>query len=749
MKRTLALALALAGAVLAQAMGCAPSGDERRATPAPSIASPAATAPPTAIAPSDAKAILPRNASPLAPSHLEVAGPGVDGNTVTETESCAGCHADAAAQWRTSAHSFGSFNNPIYRVVIDRFRKDVGNDKSRFCAGCHDVALLVDGAMAKEVQPHDPRGHGGITCRVCHGAETVKTDGNASYTLASSPIPIPKDGDAESLKQHKARMALAPLRTPQLCGSCHRAFLGTVTGNQTHIVGQDEMGQWAASEFAGSHATRVDEVIEKKECRECHMPKEDAPLGDAAAKQGKIASHRFLGAHTWMAAMRGDAKQVQRIQDMLRGAASIDVAAAVHEAPQGGLRSLPADRTPVAPGESILLDVVVRSLRVGHRFPAGTLDAQDTWIELTVHDAKGRLIAEAGTRQEKDGNDLSAHRLRAMQADDDGKPLNVRETHKFRTAVYNHTITPRDAEATRYRLVVPDTIPDGTLPYKVTARLRHRSRNLPLQQAACDDLKTPRGAAFAAEVKKRTGSALDPCILQPVTDVAEKTVMIGAGSEAFPEDGSVPLWRRLYDHALGMLHALQEQADEARPSLERALALAPTDRERAMVMALSAQIAVRQGRTEEALSWIDKASVALPGHPALAHIKGEAFSSVWRWKEATTPLRQAADATPGDDVLWMHLAVAYGSAGDPAQALEASKHGLALQPRDQDCLRVQSLALESLHAPQDEIDRARQAYVTFRNPDDAPRVRSLCSKTVPGCALERIPVHVHPLRKPR
>ena len=34
----------------------------------------------------------------------------------------------------------------------------------------------------------------------------------------------------------------------------------------------------------------------------------------------------------------------------------------------------------------------------------------------------------------------------------------------------------------------------------------------------------------------------------------------------------------------------------------------------------------------------------------------------------------------------------------------------------------------------------------YTPPDDTPRIKSQCSAKVPGCALERIPVHVHPLR---
>jgi hypothetical protein len=39
-----------------------------------------------------------------------------DGNMLSDVDSCATCHPDAAAQWSTSAHSFASFGNPLYRA---------------------------------------------------------------------------------------------------------------------------------------------------------------------------------------------------------------------------------------------------------------------------------------------------------------------------------------------------------------------------------------------------------------------------------------------------------------------------------------------------------------------------------------------------------------------------------------------------------------------------------------------------------
>lgn len=684
------------------------------------------------------EALLPAPPGPLAPTRATVDG-SLTGQTITETESCAGCHAQAAADWRSSPHAFASFNNPVYRVVVDAFRKDVGNEASRFCAGCHDVALLVDGAMSRDVAPGDPRAHGGVACRVCHGIESVGPDGNGSYTLASTPIPVPRDGDEASLREHEARMAMPPLRTAALCGSCHRAFLSPETGNPAHLVGQDELGAWQRSAYAGSHAARVDEPIEQAECRTCHMPLEPAPLGDAATHDGKLRSHRFPGGNTWLAAMRGDREQVEAVQAMLRGAASVDIAVAVAD---DGTRTLPADGAPVAAGHSVTFDVVVRNERVGHRFPGGVVDAQDTWVELEVRDAQGRRLAQAGGGQEASGDDAGAHVLRAIVAGEDGTPLFLRETQRFRTAVVDRTLGPRDAAVVRFRFDAPADLAFSRLPLTVTARLRHRSRDLPLARAVCADAKTPRGAAFIEETLARTDVRLDPCAHEPVTDVAQSVVFVGAGAPAAVSSGAA--WRRLYDDGLGLLHAQQEVVDDARTSLERALALAGDEPgPRTIVLHTLAEMSVREGRTDEALQLLGEAAALQPWQPAIAHGRAEALGGVWRWKEAAPWLREAALASPLDDAVWSHLAVAYGSADEPALALDAARHGLALSPRDADMLRVQALALERLGAPADEVALARDAFARWRSPDDAPAIKSACSNRNPTCALERLPVHVH------
>ncbi len=80
------------------------------------------------------QAMVPRPGGPFAPSLLETTGT-LRGATIAEVDTCAQCHADVVAQWRTSAHAFASFNNPIYRTAVDGFRAEVSPEASRLCGG--------------------------------------------------------------------------------------------------------------------------------------------------------------------------------------------------------------------------------------------------------------------------------------------------------------------------------------------------------------------------------------------------------------------------------------------------------------------------------------------------------------------------------------------------------------------------------------------------------------------------------------
>jgi tetratricopeptide (TPR) repeat protein len=639
----------------------------------------------------------------FAPSEMATRGT-LTGKDLTDRAECEGCHHDVAAVFSSSIHALGSFTDPIYRVALERFRDNIGKKPSRFCGGCHDMALMVDGGMDVPVEPNDPRAHAGITCRVCHSIADAHVDGNASYELTAEPFPAPVEGDPASLAKHKARAALPALRTNALCSSCHRAYLHEGTGNAHFLVGQDDVTPWQQSAYAGSAVHFLDEDVEVQDCRGCHMPRVRAERNDPAAKNGTIASHQFLGAHTWLAAMRRDEKTLAQVRSMLEGVVSMDIGAVVSG---DGKRTLPADGAPVKPGERVVVDVVMRNEKVGHRFPGGAADAQDTWIEVDVRDSKNALVAEAGMQHERTGDDPTAHVLRALVVSDDGTPRLERQTEQFRAAAFNHTIPARGAQVVEYAFDVPN---DVALPLRVHARLQHRTRGLPLQRAACEESRSARGIAY-----RKAAEDLDACVTQPITTVAETEAWIGPGSPSVPLDRpELPLWRRLFNHGLGFVGALQERRDEAVPSFVAALSAlegSSDPRPKAAVTAALAMLAGRQGRTEEALRWIDGLTKLAPTHPALPYLRGEALSQVWRFEQAAGHLGDAVQRAPRDPSVWVMLATARASAGWASEALDAARRGLVFQPRDHDLLRIQALSLEAL-----------------------------------GCALERSPVHVHQMR---
>jgi len=669
--------------------------------------------------------------------------------SLSDVDTCATCHSDVAEQWKTSAHFFASFDNPIYRAAVLRFRKERGNAKSQFCGGCHDPSLAADGAMDHEIATDDLRAFSGVTCRTCHGTIHARADGNASLDVRVASIELPKDGDAASVERHKVAAAPSALRTAGLCIGCHRVFLDEGTGNAHHLAGQDEGTPWMRSAYAGSAGERVDENVAVRDCRGCHMPKEDAKLGDAAAKNGTITSHRFLGGHTWLASMRGDSAALEREKKLLETAATIDIVGArLHDSEE--MVMLPAEAK-IQPGDRVVVDVVVKNVGTGHRFPGGTLDAQDTWVEIRVFDARG-LIAIAGDTHEKGEPTFNAgtHVLRAVILDDGGQPVLARETERFRTTVVNHTIAPRDAAVVRYALDLPKASRlrsggkafDGEKPLRFEARLRHRTRSLAVQDASC----AQSGESLAYDVGLVKSYAfvkpLDPCKAQPIIDIAVASSELGPGASA--RDASKD-FDRAYAWGQGSLHMLLEDLDEARGPLLIADHAARNPTEHAMALALLGQLAAKEGRTDEAFAHLADAERAIGPHPFFDRIRGEVLASVWRNDEAAPYTCNAAGDVLRDDGLYSELAVALGSVRKAPYALEAARYALALQPRDEGALRVQALSLESMGAPIEEVRRAKDAWLARRSPDDGASIKARCSATVSGCAAERNPVRMHPM----
>ena len=103
------------------------------------------------------------------------------------------------------------------------------------------------------------------------------------------------------------------------------------------------------------------------------------------------------------------------------------------------------------------VEVVVRTRKVGHFFPGGTVDAFDVWVELEAIDDDGRVMFHSG--EVADGGkgpvDPGAHFYRSLQLDEHGNVINKRNAWAARSVAYVRLIPPGAADTIHYRLQMP------------------------------------------------------------------------------------------------------------------------------------------------------------------------------------------------------------------------------------------------------------------------------------------------------
>ena len=113
-------------------------------------------------------------------------------------------------------------------------------------------------------------------------------------------------------------------------------------------------------------------------------------------------------------------------------------------------------------GESVRVEVVVRTRKVGHFFPGGTVDAFDVWVELEAVDDRGRVLLHSGAVADegKGPVDPGAHFYRSLQLDEHGNPINKRNAFMTRSVAYVRLIPPGAADTVHYRLQIPEDAGD-------------------------------------------------------------------------------------------------------------------------------------------------------------------------------------------------------------------------------------------------------------------------------------------------
>src|ERR1700693_3503621 len=465
---------------------------------------------------------------PFFPSSAQVYGKQkIPSKFFMESESCKRCHEDIYNQWFSSAHHFSSFNNQWYRKSIEYMQDTVGTKPSKWCGGCHDPAGLYSVLMDTPIKQivHRPESQAGLGCMMCHSiAEVKSTMGQGDFyleypklhELAAAQNPVARalhDFLIRLNPEPHRRVFLKPFmktQTAEFCSTCHKVHLDVPVNHYRWFRGFNEYDNWQASGVSGRGARSFYYPPKPQQCADCHMPMEASK--DAGNVNGFVHSHRFPGANTAVPTANEDVPQLKLNEAFLKsGALTVDIFAVSpaqlplksgaasqselattfavgeeaetkitpgSEAGAGGeVAPVTAPLNRVQPalrrGDTVRVDVVVRTKKVGHFFPGGTVDAYDTWLELKATDDKGQIIFWSGM-VEDDGKgpvEKGAHFYRSLQIDAHGNPINKRNAWATRAVVYVRLIPPGAADTVHYRLSIPENAGN-----KITlhARLRYR-----------------------------------------------------------------------------------------------------------------------------------------------------------------------------------------------------------------------------------------------------------------------------------
>jgi tetratricopeptide (TPR) repeat protein len=751
-------------------------------------------------------------AGPFFPSSARTnTGAIIPANFFLTSESCARCHKDVYDQWQSSAHHFSSFNNQWYRRSIEYMQDVVGTRPSKWCAGCHDHAVFFNGRFDKPIkeQIETPEAQAGLGCTSCHAITRVgSTMGQGDFTVEYPPLhdlavsnqPVLQYAHDKLLQldpQPHKETFLKPFhreQTPEFCSSCHKVHLDVPVNGYRWFRGFNDYDNWQASGVSGEGARSFYYPPAPQRCADCHMPR--VASNDPAAKNGQIRSHRFPAANTALPFVNHDQTQLKAVQDFLKdGQLTVDIfglvratapaSAAVGAVSGGGDQRLASTfavgeesaggaapitiRQPepvigplnlvdavVRRGESVRLEVVVRTRKIGHFFPAGTVDAFDVWVELEAKDDRGRVLLHSGVLEGGDRGPVEpgAHFYRSLQLDEHGGVINKRNAWMTRSVAYVRLIPPGAADTIHYRLDIPEDAGDRI---QLTAKVNYRKFSWWNTQWAFAGVRDPAHKDYSVTANHDNGrwlftgdtSTVSGAIKEipnlPVTVMAEASSTLRVVGRQSPIAATEPqsdptLRERWNDYGIGLL--LQGDLRGAEAAFLNVTRIEPGYADGWVNVA---RARLDEGRTVEAREVLEKALAIDPALAKTHFFLGMALKNLGQYDDAKQHFEQARDKYPRDRVVRNQLGRVLFLKRQFKEAIAEFEAALAIDPEDLQAHYNLMLCYQGL-GDREQAAREEQLYRRFKADESAQAITGPFRQLNPHDNNERQSVHEHRTR---
>ncbi|HKT46908.1 MAG TPA: tetratricopeptide repeat protein [Candidatus Acidoferrales bacterium] len=734
-----------------------------------------------------------------------------------ESDACQRCHADIYKQWDSSMHHFSSFNNQWYRKSIEYMQDVAGVRSSKWCAGCHDPALLYSGMFDTPIKEivNRPAARAGLGCMMCHSIAQVKsTMGQGDFyleypklhQLAASKNPIMR-----SLHDFMVRLNPEPHRrtflkpfmrteTAEFCSSCHKVHLDVPVNRYRWVRGFNEYDNWQGSGISGQGARSFYYPKSPMNCADCHMPQ--VRSNDDGNINGFVHSHRFPGANTAVPTANEDQSQLEFAQHFLKdGQLSVDIFAV---SPAGkelaGARNQPAgpeiattfavgeeadisgpkgpageERPITAPidltnaavrrGDDALVDVVVRTRKVGHFFPGGTVDAFDVWLELQATDDKGQTIFWSGKVEDngKGPVEPGAHFYRSLQIDAHGNPINKRNAWSTRATVYAHLIPPGAADTVHFRMHIPENAGE-----KITlhAKLNYRkfswfnthfafagveqpavmeAADVPATTPSYDDRKW----AFNGDTSQVSGNLKSVPDL-PITVLAEdtKTLRVLPRNAPIPRPQTIStkeIWTRWNDYGIGLF--LQGDLKAAAAAFQK---IVDADPQNPDGWTNVGRVLLQEGDTAGARKVLEQSLALMPQLARTNYFYARVLKDEGDYDGASAHLQIVLAQYPRDRVVLNELGRILFLQKRYADAVKEFQQTLAIDPEDLQAHYNLMLCYNGL-GDDAKANEHKLRYLRFKADEASQAITGPYRQIHPEDNNERQPIHEHvsvPLNTP-
>jgi cytochrome c-type biogenesis protein CcmH/NrfG len=403
-------------------------------------------------------------------------------------------------------------------------------------------------------------------------------------------------------------------------------------------------------------------------------------------------------------------------------------------------------------GDTILVEVVVRTRKVGHFFPGGTVDAYDTWLELKATDNKDHVLLWSGKVEDngKGPVEKSAHFYRSLQVDAHGNPINKRNAWSSRAVVYTRLIPPGAADTVHYRLKVPT---DAGSEIKLEARLCYRKFawwNTQFSFAGVTSeggstVTTPdyddRRVSFSGDTSRVSGK-LKAIPNLPVVTVSESQARLRVlAASAPPVPPIVDLkpddWTRWNDYGIGLF--LQGNLKGARQAFEQVTRIDAANPDGWVNLG---RVAVQEGDMEEGRRVLERALQLAPNLARANYFFARVLRAEGKYEEAANHLRTVISQYPRDRVVLNDLGRIFFLERKYSDAIATSQRVLSVDPEDLQAHYNLMLSYQGMGEP-DKSKHEQQLYLRFKADESAQALTGAYRQTHPEDNNERQLIHEH------